>query len=185
MRDSSMSGSRSSVSSRGRSPRDSTFDRDSPTPRLPRPRRHDHREPRSGNLKKVRGGVASLWRRCKYSCTDSLFIYQYLHLYIHHLTWFCTFIYTLNNCKSINLIQMHVWWDVLRYISKLSLTQCILYHPTAIFQVDGRIRRGWFYSQFWHVFLISKILGTFACFVLWECLLVFVVYGQAPWLVQC
>ncbi|XP_065933670.1 serine/arginine repetitive matrix protein 2 isoform X4 [Magallana gigas] len=52
MRDSSMSGSRSSVSSRGRSPRDSTFDRDSPTPRLPRPRRHDHREPRSGNLKK-------------------------------------------------------------------------------------------------------------------------------------
>ncbi|XP_061164853.1 uncharacterized protein LOC133173820 isoform X2 [Saccostrea echinata] len=52
MRESSMSGSRSSLSSRGRSPRDSTFDRDSPTPRLPRPRRHDHREPRSGNLKK-------------------------------------------------------------------------------------------------------------------------------------
>lgn len=172
MHDSSMSGSRSSVSSRGRSPRDSTFDRDSPTPRLPRPRRHDHREPRSGNLKKVGRGCGITVKTMqillyRFTVHLSAYFYQYLHLYIHHLTWFCTFIYTLNNCKSINLIQMHVWWDVLRYISKLSLTQCILYHPTAIFQVDGRIRRGWFFSQFWHVFLISKILGTFACFVLY------------------
>lgn len=137
-----------------------------PTPPT-RPQGTPVREPQEG-----RKGV---WHHCEddantpvqIHCSFISLFYQYLHLYIHHLTWFCTFIYTLNNCKSINLIQMHVWWDVLRYISKLSLTQCILYHPTAIFQVDGRIRRGWFYSQFWHVFLISKILGTSACFVLY------------------
>ncbi|KAK3087416.1 hypothetical protein FSP39_005595 [Pinctada imbricata] len=54
LNDSSVYSSRSSLSSR----HDSTFDRDSPTPRLPRPRRHDHPDRRSGNLKKRPEGAS-------------------------------------------------------------------------------------------------------------------------------
>ena len=132
IRDSSLSGSRSSLSSRGRSPRDSTFDRDSPTPRLPRPRRHDHREPRSGNLKKV--GHLFLYTTQSFICKTLCIQYSF-HIYILKNDSRSSFVHRLTACQDINVFNI------------ILLTCNLFCNSTALFQVDGRVGRGGFSHQ--------------------------------------